>query len=270
MIPCASAPGHEVVLEIGGIPIALQTTDSAFLRLVEDRYGDYMKPGVRSDFTFGVELISSDGFDPDADAKVWLEDGEWRLERGDFKAAWCPEKRAGVIRQSANPYALDSVLRITHTLLLARQGGFLLHASSAVRNGKAFLFSGLSGAGKTTIARLAPPDADVLTDEASYVRRVDGRYLAYGTPFAGEMGTPGKNISAPIEALYLLAKAQENRIDPVDPALAVRRLLRNILFFAHDQELVRLVFESACAFAAAVPVYQLSFFPDQRVWDLIG
>jgi hypothetical protein len=94
--------------------------------------------------------------------------------------------------------------------------------------------------------------------------------MAYGTPFAGEMGTPGKNISAPIAAVYLLHKAAENKIESVNPAEAIRRLMRNILFFAHDPELVRLVFESACAFVAAVPVYRLSFFPDERVWDLIG
>jgi hypothetical protein len=84
------------------------------------------------------------------------------------------------------------------------------------------------------------------------------------------LGEPGENISAPIAAIYLLEKAPCNKIDPIDTAQAVRRLLRNILFFAHDEELVRLVFESACAIVAAVPVYQLSFFPDQRVWDLIG
>jgi hypothetical protein len=162
------------------------------------------------------------------------------------------------------------VLRIVHTIQLARRGGFLLHASSAVRNGRAFLFSGLSEAGKTTIAGLAPPDAALLTDEASYVRKAGDCYMACGTPFAGELGIAGKNISAPIEAVYLLAKAAGNRIDPVEPADAVRRLLRNILFFAHDEQMVRLVFDSACAFAAAVPVFQLSFFPDPRVWDLIG
>jgi hypothetical protein len=70
--------------------------------------------------------------------------------------------------------------------------------------------------------------------------------------------------------VYLLAKSQENRITKIEPAEAIRRLLRNILFFAHDEELVRQVFESACAFVAAVPVYELSFFPDERVWDLIG
>ena len=199
-----------------------------------------------------------------------MQNGEWRLERGDFRADWNPETRHGRVRQSVNPYSIDSVLRIVHTLLLARTGGFLLHASSAVRNGKAFLFSGLSEAGKTTMARLAPPDASLLTDEASYVRKVGANYLAYGTPFAGELGAPGKNISAPIAAVYLLARAAENKIEPVEPSQAVRRLMRNVLFFAQDAKLVRSVFDSVCAFVAAVPIFQLSFFPDQKVWELIG
>ncbi len=265
-----AAEQHEVVIEIGGIPIALQTTDPGFVSILKGRYGSYMKANASPDFTFRVDLIPPDSFNPDDDAEVWFEDGQWRLERGDFRATWSQENRQGLIRQTANPYSIDSVLRITHTLLLARTGGFLLHASSAVRDGKAFLFSGLSEAGKTTIARLAPPDVALLTDEASYVRRVDDQYIAYGTPFAGELGEPGKNISAPIAAVYLLDKAPQNKIVRVDSAEAIRRLMRNILFFAQDPELVRMVFDSACAFVAAVPVYQLSFFPDQRVWDLIG
>jgi len=270
MTSLRSGAGHEVIIEIGNIPIALQTNDAEFVSMLRARYGDYMKPELRPDFTYRVELIAPGSFDPDADAEVWFEDGKWRLERGDFRATWDQESRQGLIRQSPNPYSVDSVLRITHTLLLARTGGFLLHASSAVRNGKAYLFSGLSEAGKTTIARLAPPDVALLTDEASYIKRVSHQYMAYGTPFAGELGEPGKNVSAPIAALYFLEKAQQNLIAEIEPAEAIRRLMRNILFFAHDPELVRMVFESACAFVAAVPVFQLSFFPDERVWDLIG
>ncbi len=223
-----------------------------------------------SQFALRVQLTGPGVVDPDADAEVWLEDREWKMVRGDFRASWNPAERRGQVFQTANPYSIDSVLRIVHTLMLAPEGGFLLHASSAVRNGKAFLFSGVSEAGKTTIARLAPADATLLTDEASYVRKVDGQYFAYGTPFAGELGAPGKNISAPIAALYLLKKAADNRIEEIDPADAIQRLLRNILFFAHQPDMVRQVFEAACAFVAAVPVYQLSFFPDQRVWELIG
>src|SRR6202043_3832306 len=121
------------------------------------------------------------------------------------------------------------VLRIVHTLVMAKQGGgFLLHSASAVRNGKAFLFAGVSGAGKTTISRLAPADATLLTDEISYVRKLDvpklegsgksADYVAYGTPFTGELAKLGENTSAPVAALYLFAKGAENRIDRVTEA----------------------------------------------------
>jgi len=265
---------HHVIIDIGGLPIDVQTTDANFERLLLDRYGDYVKTGVTPQFELRVQLKPSEPSsfdnDPDASARVWLEAGEWQLERNDFHAHWKSAGRSGEVFQSANPYAIDSVLRIIHTLLLAPKGGFLLHSSSAVRNGKAFLFSGVSEAGKTTMVRLAPADVAMLTDEASYINRIDGQYFAYGTPFYGEFGKPGENIRAPIAALYLLNKAPENRIDPIEPADALRRLLRNILFFAHEPEMVRLVFEAACSFVATVPVFQLSFFPDQRVWDLIG
>lgn len=270
MQPVSGDKSHEVAIEIGGLPIALRTTDPDFLKLLQERYADYVKTGLQSECAFDVDLVPPGSFDPDTDVRVWMEDGDWLLERGDFRAQWSPERRQGRIRQIANPYSIDSVLRIVHTLLLAREGGFLLHASSGVRNGKAFLFAGLSEAGKTTMARLAPSDVALLTDEASYVRKVGAQYVAFGTPFAGDLGEHGKNISAPIAALYLLAKSEENRISAVAPAEAVRRLMRNILFFAHDPELVRLVFQSACAFVEAVPVFQLSFFPDHRVWELIG
>jgi hypothetical protein len=46
-------------------------------------------------------------------------------------------------------------------------------------------------------------------------------------------------------------------------------LLRNILFFADDPELVKMVFRSANEFLGQVPAYRLTFFPDGRVWDLI-
>src|SRR5207237_8786628 len=176
---------------------------------------------------------------------------------GDSVARWDARQRHRRFRQPATPYSVDAFLRIMHTLILAQQGGFLLHAASAVRNGRAFIFSGVSGAGKTTISRLAPPDVRLLTDEVSYVRpqevegaRAAGGYLAFGTPFAGELARVGESLSAPVAALYLLAQGPENRLEPVGPAEAGRALLENILFFAEDPELVSLVFQSACEFVS--------------------
>lgn len=261
-----------VVIEIGDMPVRLNTTDPAFLRLLQDRYAGFLGESQAAEIEFDVDLTPPGSGQPDAndDVRVTHHMGRWSLQRGDFRAQWEPALHRGVIHQSANPYSIDAVLRIVHTLALARQGGFLMHSASAIRNGKAFLFAGVSGAGKTTISRLAPPDVTLLTDEISYVRRQDSGYVAFGTPFTGELAKLGENCSAPLAALYLLAQGPENRIDPVDAAEAARSFLANVLFFAKDEELVHSTFHSAFEFVGRVPVYRLTFVPDSRVWELIG
>ena len=173
------------------------------------------------------------------------------------------------MRQNANPYSLDSVLRILHSLILAERGGFLLHAASAICDGRAYLFSGVSGAGKTTMTRLAPADITLLTDEISYLRPSADGYAAFGTPFAGELARAGENCTAPVSALFFLEKGSENRVDELSSAEAVRRLMRNILFFAEDRGLVEKLFDTACDFVGRVPIRRLMFYPDARVWDEI-
>ena len=259
-----------LVIEIGGMPVRVNSTDPDFLAMLQDRYAGFVGSSEGAEIEFDVDLVPPTFPDPGADVRVTHRLGKWSLERGDFRAEWEPALRRGWIRQSANPYSIDAVLRIVHTLVLARQGGFLLHSASAIRNGKAFLFAGASEAGKTTISRLAPPDATLLTDEISYVRRQDAGYVAFGTPFTGELAKLGENVSAPVAALYLLVKGAENRIDPVAAGEAARSLLSNLLFFAGDEELVQSTFHSAFEFVSRVPVFRLTFVPDSRVWELIG
>jgi hypothetical protein len=258
-----------LVIEVGGMPVRVTTTDPEFFSKLRDRYDGFLGDSERAEIDFDVELVPPGFADPDAGVRVTNRLGRWSLERGDFHAEWIPEQRSGWIRQSATPYSVDSVLRIVHTLVLARQGGFLLHAASAILNGKAFLFAGVSGAGKTTIASLAPPDVTLLTDEISYIRREASGYIAFGTPFTGELDKPGENISAPVAALYLLAKGKQNRIDAISAGEAARSLLANILFFAEDEALVQSVFHTAFEFVHRVPVARLTFVPDARVWELI-
>jgi hypothetical protein len=265
----AAAAVHSVVVEIGGIAIRLVNDDVAFLRLLENRYSGFLSFGERAAVDLTVDLVPPGAISDQDDVRVVREASRWVAEREDFRFVWDAQSHTARIQQSANPYSLDGVLRIMHTLFLAREGGFLLHAASAVRKGRAFLFFGPSGAGKTTIARLAPSDATLLTDEISYVRREQAGYFAHGTPFTGELGKSGENISAPIAGLYHLVQASGNKRTVMDPAEAVRALLESVLFFAEDPELVKLVFQSACDVVTRVPVYKLEFKRDQSVWDIL-
>jgi hypothetical protein len=275
-----------VTIEIGGIPILLQPSDPKFCDVLESRYETFAtrnatnatveatakKPACR----FEIDLDAR-GRASDEDARVTRTGSRWHFHRGDFDATWNPRAGHGRITQCPNPYSIDTVLRITHSLVLAQEGGFLLHAASAIRNQRAFLFAGVSGAGKTTMSRLAPGDATVLTDEISYIRRSDVKndkndgknYVAFGTPFAGELARVGANTSAPLEALYLLVQGPENRIAPIAKIAAARAIMRHVLFFAEEKDLVAQVFDSVLDFVSRVHVAQLIFTPDARAWELI-
>lgn len=257
-----------VTVEIGGIPILLETGDRNFRTLIEERYTGFLSRSATPAYHFEIQLEPS-SVPSGEDVRVFKDGPVWRLERGDFCSEWDPRSRRGWVRQSANPYSIDAVLRIVHSLVLAEEGGFLVHAASGMRHGRAFLFAGISGAGKTTMARLAPADATVLTDEISYVRKGADGYQAYGTPFAGELARVGANVTAPLEALYFLEKGAEGRIEPISQAAAMRALLRHILFFAHERELVERVFRSAVEFVSRVTMGQFVFAPNERAWSLI-
>jgi len=277
-----AAPRKVACVEIGGIPIALSTCDEGFFDLLRQRYDGFLsssRPQFELEFDLTSTALASDG-----DVRVRREGDEWLLQRGDFHARWDPRSGRGSVRQDANPYSLDSVLRIVHSLILAERGGFLLHSASAICDGRAYLFSGVSGAGKTTMTRLAPAAITLLTDEISYVRpnhdrpndvrpsndRPSGHgYHAFGTPFSGELAKAGENCAAPVAALFFLEQGPENRADELPSADAVRRLMRNILFFAEDKGLVDRLFVTACDFVGRVPIRRLTFYPDSRVWDLV-
>jgi hypothetical protein len=258
-----------VVVDIGGVAVQLNTSNRALVSLIERRFARFLNAGAPPAFEFDITLLGEKDFRGDADLRVRGSDGRWTMSRGDFYAEWSVAERRGRIWQTLNPYAIDSILRIVHTLVLAAEGdGFLLHASSAVRDGRAFVFTGPSGAGKSTIVGLAPGDVTVLTDEISYLKRTPTGYVAYGTPFAGELGDVGEPLCAPVEALFRLGRG-ENQRQRMNTTVTVRTLMRNILFFADERRLVDRLLETACDFAKRVPAFDLQFAPDARVWSAI-
>ena len=64
--------------------------------------------------------------------------------------------------------------------------GLMLHASAAALGGRAYLFSGPCGRGKSTHTRLWQQTfgeaVQVFNDDKPALRRLDGRWYAYGTP----------------------------------------------------------------------------------------
>jgi hypothetical protein len=167
-----------------------------------------------------------------------------------------------------NDYALDSLLRILLSWKLTGRNGFLLHAATVIRNGKAYVFTGKSGAGKSTVASLSPKGC-VLTDEISLLRRENGEWHAHGTPFWGEFRAAGSNTSAPVQGIYRLVQGAENRVTSLRPLKMIRALLPNVLFFSSESEATRRLLEIVGHAAEEISGYELTFRKDSAFWEVL-
>lgn len=89
---------------------------------------------------------------------------------------------------------------------LLRHDGMMLHASAVVVDGYAYLFSGPCGMGKSTHTAMYKktfPDAVIINDDKPALRRIDGTWYAFGTPWCGKDGI-NVNTSAPLGGICFL------------------------------------------------------------------
>ena len=168
--------------------------------------------------------------------------------------------------------SLDNLLDASELeLLLTKLDVFSLHSSLVRRSGgDAILFTAPSGTGKSTQAGLWEQfaGAEPLNGDRSMVRRVDGVWTAFGSPFAGTSGIY-RNEHAPIRALIVLRQAPENTIRRLPLAEAFRLIYSESVLprWHHDahQRVISLVTE----IVSEVPVYLLACTPDERPVTLL-
>ena len=113
---------------------------------------------------------------------------------------------------------------------LALRNTVLIHGSSLMKDGNAFLFCAPSGTGKSTHTRLwrevYGSDVVMINDDKPLVRvSKDGSPMIYGTPWNGKhhIGAP---ISAPLRNICFLERSENNSIYPVNKIDAFQRLLQ--------------------------------------------
>jgi hypothetical protein len=252
-----SGRGHRQQLElsIGCVPVRLQMSDAQLFGVASARYAAFSDVAARP-----ITIALNEGTDPGG----LLADFGYEFEGAALRAFSSGIRFDGV----RNQYALDSLLRVLLSWKLLSRCGFLLHAATVVRNGKAYVFTGRSGAGKSTVASLSP-EGSVLTDEISLLRREEGVWRAYGTPFWGEFRAAGSNTSAPVAGIFRLLQAAENRVEALRPTAILRALLPNVLFFSTEAETNRRLLEILCEAATEMSVGNLAFRKDATFWEVL-
>lgn len=163
--------------------------------------------------------------------------------------------------------AFTSLLRILYAQAIVSRKAVSIHAACVHLDGRAYLFLGRSGTGKSTHAALwrrTFADCQLLNDDNPTLRVLpSGRVEVYGTPWSGK--TPCyRNAHFPLGGVARLRQAAENRYSALDPAEAFVALLPSCMVLPHDADTHDALCQTLIHVAECLPVGRLDCRPDEE------
>ena len=150
-----------------------------------------------------------------------------------------------------------------YTALIDKYNGTMLHSSAVVVDNKAYLFSAVSGTGKSTHTEkwleLFGDQAYILNDDKPAIRIIGGCTYAYGTPWSGKHDI-SENKAIKIQGICFLSRDNYDWIKPMDKTVAALRIYHGG-FRRISEQLVVKQLEVVDQIVSIVPIYEMGCTP---------
>lgn len=270
-------------LAIGADRIRFEGLSDAFAATLDARWGGYVAPGTSGEAAITVRVVRGDG-------ASWLprwRPGEgYRLEADavagplivrSYHFALGPEVsgawRLAVEDGEAEPLGriLDNAGRYFVARLAIERRGLALHGAGVRRNGSAWVFTGVSGAGKTTASRLSAP-AEGLGDDFAVLIPTDRGWAAAALPFDNLETAPKDPVRGltPLAGVFRLFQAAEHRLERPSGVLAQASILACTAFPWALPDLADRAGDAVARLAASGLFGHLHFAQDSGFWSLLS
>ena len=160
-------------------------------------------------------------------------------------------------------YPLDGLILYYLTVI---NGDIMIHASGVNISGHGYLFSGVSGKGKSTMARLwDEAGARVIHDDRLILRNTGGVYKMFNTPVYNN-DEPRESI---LDRIYIIEHGAENMLVQLKGANAVTQIMANCIQHNWGADIIARLLGSISIMCGTVPTAKLFFKPDRSIIDLI-
>ena len=158
-------------------------------------------------------------------------------------------------------YPLDGLVLY---YLTAINGDIMIHASGVNNSGRGYIFSGVSGKGKTTMAKLWDnTGARVIHDDRLILRNIRGTYRMFNTPVYSN----DEPRESSIDKIFLIEHGSRNEHIPVAGVSAISMVMANCIQHNWDQNIVARLIGSVSLMCTTIPVVRLFFRPDRNIID---
>lgn len=179
---------------------------------------------------------------------------------GDFSSGEVTGGYALRPRDGQAVYPLLGVDIVLFSNWLAKWGDLILHASGIEREGEGYAFAGAAGAGKSTLAAAcaAVPGATLLGEDNVVLRRVEGRFWIFGTPWHLDPAHCSPH-GVPLRRLYFLDRTEGPGLWPCSPADGTARLMQTAFVPYYRRDAVARILDNLALLSKSVPFDALGY-----------
>jgi len=167
-------------------------------------------------------------------------------------------------------FGVNNAIMVMYALATANSQTALFHSSVVSYQGRAYMFLGHSGTGKSTHSSLwlkYIKGTELVNDDNPVVRIIDGKARVYGSPWSGK--TPCyRNVSYPVGAIVKLDQAPHNEIVRLKGIMAYAALVPSISGKRWDKQQAEGLHQTEDLLAQLVPVWHLDCLPDEGAAQL--
>ena len=164
-------------------------------------------------------------------------------------------------------FALNNALMLMFTYHTASRKTLLMHSSVVENSGKAYLFLGESGRGKSTHSDLWVKyvgGSTLINDDNPVVRIADdGTPIAYGSPWSGKRPIY-KNVNYPIGGFTAIEQSAQNKIRRENVVTAFSILLSSCSTLKFDKDIHMNICGTISKVLEKLPIHTLQCRPDEE------
>ncbi|WP_273851285.1 hypothetical protein [Guptibacillus spartinae] len=204
----------------------------------------------------------------DYNVQITKEPTKITYRRSDYLIEVDPEYKEATLYVHDELALKHAFMNLYSSFINYHNWGLLVHSSCVIENGRAHIFSGQSGAGKSTAAKLSHP-RELLSDEASILKVTDQEVTVYNSPFNSELDSSDL-ASAPLASIQLLHQSLQNRKESISKSDAFIHLIDKVFYWEHSDEETRRILHMLQQLVETVPVYNLHFQKNNSFWELIS
>lgn len=161
-------------------------------------------------------------------------------------------------------------IRFAVLVAASERGLFFLHSASFLYRGRAWLFSGRSGTGKSTHTNLwrEAYGVELLNGDLNMLGIQEGMVTVYGQPWCGTSGICTEK-AYPLGGITFLKKAPENVCEVPDASEKILSIVQRMISPAWDEDFLRRNIDFAKRVEKHCPVWRLSCRPDREAAEVM-